>query len=143
MTVLQWRCFSFASPAPRSTPQPVQQHRGGRMLPTLSVAKGHKALAPAPMLTLSPQPPPQQFPRTTWSSFLQSPLMFQKDGQASREEWERESFVPFLRFYRRPYVTIVDEKFRQKIPTCGKYFLESSKSDYCFFLLFSQLQFLV
>ncbi|KAK1618988.1 hypothetical protein QYE76_024505 [Lolium multiflorum] len=125
MTVLQLRCFSFASPAPRSTPQPVQQHRRGRMLPTLSVAKGHKALAPAPMLTLSPQPPPQQFPRTTWSSFLQSPLMFRKDGQASREEWERESFMPFLRFYRRPYVTIVDEKFRQKSPTYMRLAIEN------------------
>jgi hypothetical protein len=42
--------------------------------------------------------------------------MFQKDGQASREEWERESFMPFLRFYCLPYVTMVDEKFRQKSP---------------------------
>ena len=55
---------------------------------------------------------------------------FRKDGQASRVERERESFLPYLRFYRRPYdeisyrakmrpplgglISIVGDKFRQK-----------------------------
>jgi hypothetical protein len=30
-------------------------------------------------------------------------FVFRKDGQASHGEHERESFLPFLRFYRRPY----------------------------------------
>ncbi|XP_051211113.1 uncharacterized protein [Lolium perenne] len=101
--------FSFASPAARSIPQPVQQHRGRPMGPTPSVAKGHKAPSPAPILTLPPLP--QQFLRTPWSSFLQSPFMFRKDGQSSHGERERESFMLFLGFCRRPYAPIVDEKF--------------------------------
>jgi hypothetical protein len=101
--------FSFASPAARSMPQPVQQHRGRPMGPTPSVAKGHKAPSPAPILTLPPLP--QQFSRTPWSSFLQSPFTFRKDGQSSHGERERESFMLFLGFCRWPYAPIVDEKF--------------------------------
>jgi hypothetical protein len=128
---LSARSFSFASPAARSTPQPVQQHRAGRVLPTPSAAaKGHKTPAPAPAPAPLSTPPQQQFPRTPRPSFLQSPFTFRKDGQASRGERERESFLPFLRFYRRPYdeisyrarmrpplgglIAIVDDKFRQK-----------------------------
>jgi hypothetical protein len=46
-----------------STPQTIQQHQGGRVLPTLSGTKGHKAPAAAlaPMSTL-------QFPRMPWLS---------------------------------------------------------------------------
>uniref|UniRef100_A0ACD5TVC2 Uncharacterized protein n=1 Tax=Avena sativa TaxID=4498 RepID=A0ACD5TVC2_AVESA len=127
---LSARSFSFASPAARSTtPAPVQQqqHRGtGRAPPPIpSAAKGQKT--PPPLAT---PPPQQQFPRTPRPSFLQSPFTFRKDGQASRGERERESFLPFLRFYRRPYdeisyrakmrpplgglIAIVDDKFRHK-----------------------------
>ncbi|KAG8096983.1 hypothetical protein GUJ93_ZPchr0013g35888 [Zizania palustris] len=90
---LSARSFSFASPAARSTTTaPI--HRGGVPLTPFST-KGHKTPSA-----------PQQFPRTPRPSFLQSPSMlfaFRKDGQASRGERERESFLPFLRFYRRPY----------------------------------------
>ncbi|KAF0912541.1 hypothetical protein E2562_015238 [Oryza meyeriana var. granulata] len=122
---LSARSFSFASPAARSTtttPPPV--HRGAPLTPfsTKGVQK-------------TPVPPSQQFPRTPRPSFLQSPSMlfaFRKDGQASRGERERESFQPFLRFYRRPYdeisyrakmrpplgglIAIVDEKSKQHKP---------------------------
>ncbi|KAL5209747.1 hypothetical protein ABZP36_005370 [Zizania latifolia] len=119
---LSARSFSFASPAARSsTTAPV--HRGGVPLTPFSI-KGHKTPSA-----------PQQFPRTPRPSFLQSPSMlfaFRKDGQASRGERERESFLPFLRFYRRPYdeisyrakmrpplgglIAIVDEKAKQNKP---------------------------
>ncbi|XP_062210382.1 uncharacterized protein LOC133911919 [Phragmites australis] len=123
---LSARSFSFASPAAlrstAATPPPFQ--RGGVPLTLSSAAKGQKT---------PPPPMPQQFPRTPRPSFLQSPSMlfaFRKDGQASRGERERESFLPFLRFYRRPYdeisyrakmrpplgglISIVSEKFKQK-----------------------------
>jgi hypothetical protein len=119
---LSARSFSFASPAARST----------RVPPTPSAAaKAHnKAPTPAPA-PLSTPPPQQQFPRTPRPSFLQSPFTFRKDGQGVRRvERERDSFLPFLRFYRRPYdeisyrarmrpplgglIAIVDDKFRHK-----------------------------
>ncbi|KAL6649498.1 hypothetical protein ACP70R_013722 [Stipagrostis hirtigluma subsp. patula] len=125
---LSARSFSFASPAAlrstAATPLPFQRGGGGVPL-TPTSAKGQKT-PPPPM-------PQQQFPRTPRPSFLQSPSMlfaFRKDGQASRGERERESFLPFLRFYRRPYdeisyrakmrpplgglISIVGEKFKQK-----------------------------
>ncbi|CAM0872025.1 unnamed protein product [Alopecurus aequalis] len=129
---LSARSFSFASPAARSTP-PIQQQqqRVGRAPPPMpSAAKGHNK---TPLAPLSTPPQQQQFPRTPRPSFLQSPstlFTFRKDGQASRGERERESFLPFLRFYRRPYdeisyrarmrpplgglIAIVDDRFRQK-----------------------------
>ncbi|KAK3150891.1 hypothetical protein QOZ80_3AG0239060 [Eleusine coracana subsp. coracana] len=127
---LSARSFSFASPAalrstPLSTP-PFQRGGGGGVPLTPSSVNGGK----------QGQKTPQQFPRTPRPSFLQSPSMLfafrSKDGQgqASRGERERESFLPFLRFYRRPYdeisyrakmrpplgglISIVGEKFKQK-----------------------------
>ncbi|PUZ42150.1 hypothetical protein GQ55_9G561800 [Panicum hallii var. hallii] len=124
---LSARSFSFASPAAlrstAATPPPFPRGGGGAPLTPSAAAKGQK----------TPPPAPQQFPRTPRPSFLQSPSMlfaFRKDGQASRVERERESFLPFLRFYRRPYdeisyrakmrpplgglISIVGEKFKQK-----------------------------
>ncbi|KAG8074073.1 hypothetical protein GUJ93_ZPchr0006g42593 [Zizania palustris] len=116
------RSFSFASPAARSSAPPV--HRGGGVPLTPFSAKGQKTPSA-----------PQQFPRTPRPSFLQSPSMlfaFRKDRQASRGERERESFLPYLRFYRRPYdeisyrakmrpplgglIAIVDEKHKHNKP---------------------------
>ena len=133
---LSARSFSFASPAARSTPAPLiqQQHRGGRAPLMPSAPKGHKTPPPPPAPAPLSTPPQQQFPRTPRPSFLQSPFTFRKDGHqaSSRGERERESFLPFLRFYRRPYdeisyrarmrpplgglIAIVDDKFRQKPP---------------------------
>ncbi|KAL6645553.1 hypothetical protein ACP70R_017161 [Stipagrostis hirtigluma subsp. patula] len=124
---LSARSFSFASPAAlrstAATPPPFQRGGGGGVPLTPTSAKGQK----------TPPPQQQQFPRTPRPSFLQSPSMlfaFRKEGQASRGERERESFLPFLRFYRRPYdeisyrakmrpplgglISIVGEKFKQK-----------------------------
>ncbi|KAF8401707.1 hypothetical protein HHK36_012653 [Tetracentron sinense] len=43
-------------------------------------------------------------PRTPRPSFLQSPAtFFRRDSLVSKNEKTRESFLPFLRFYRRPY----------------------------------------
>ncbi|KAM0891131.1 hypothetical protein ACQ4PT_026586 [Festuca glaucescens] len=127
---LSARSFSFASPAARTTP--VHHHRAPPTPPT-ATAKAHNkttpATAPAPLST--PPQPQQQFPRTPRPSFLQSPFTFRKDGQGVRRvERERDSFLPFLRFYRRPYdeisyrarmrpplgglIAIVDDKFRHK-----------------------------
>jgi hypothetical protein len=128
---LSARSFSFASPATlRSTPAATPPfRRGGGVGAPLTPASVNAKLGqktPAPAM-------PQQFPRTPRPSFLQSPSMlfaFRKDGQASRGERERESFLRFLRFYRRPYdeisyrakmrpplgglISIVGEKFKQK-----------------------------
>jgi hypothetical protein len=125
---LSARSFSFASPAalrsaPPATP-PFQRGGGAPLTPSSVNKQGQKNPPPAK---------PQQFPRTPRPSFLQSPstlFAFRKDGQASRGERERESFLPFLRFYRRPYdeisyrakmrpplgglISIAGEKFKQK-----------------------------
>ncbi|KAJ8492701.1 hypothetical protein OPV22_014422 [Ensete ventricosum] len=90
---LNARSFSFASPAARYTP------RASRSIPS----------TPCSFPPLKhPNQQQQQTPRTPRPSFLQSPatlFTFWKEGQAvvSRGERERESFLPFLRFYRRPY----------------------------------------
>ncbi|RRT36561.1 hypothetical protein B296_00057882 [Ensete ventricosum] len=90
------RSFSFASPAARSTPR-VGISAGAAI--TRSIPSTPSSAAPT-------RPPPQQHPRTPMPSFLQSPaslFSFKKERQLSRVERERESFLPFLRFYRRPY----------------------------------------
>ncbi|XP_043690731.1 phosphatidylinositol/phosphatidylcholine transfer protein SFH7-like [Telopea speciosissima] len=94
---LNARSFSFASPAARtprcSTPGPTR--------------KNNQFFTSTPL--------PQRVnnnsnPRTPRPSFLQSPAMFfrkEKDCHVSRTEKSRESFLPFLRFYRRPYDEMV------------------------------------
>ncbi|XP_010523158.1 PREDICTED: phosphatidylinositol/phosphatidylcholine transfer protein SFH6, partial [Tarenaya hassleriana] len=78
---LNARSFSFAaSPAARSEP------RGGRR-----TTDRHS------IGTL-------REPRTPRPSFFQSPaVFFRKECHVSKTEKPRESFVPFLKFYRRPY----------------------------------------
>ncbi|XP_058073741.1 SEC14 cytosolic factor-like [Magnolia sinica] len=77
---LNARSFSFASPATRTL-------RGG----------GPK--------TFPSTPQPTRHPRTPRPSFLQSPAaFFRKDCQiSSRTDRCRESFFPYLRYYRNPY----------------------------------------
>ncbi|THU65969.1 hypothetical protein C4D60_Mb05t09250 [Musa balbisiana] len=94
---LSARSFSFASPAARSTPR-VGVTAGAAI--TRSIPSTPSSAAP------TRPPPQQQHPRTPMPSFLQSPatlFSFKKERQLSRVERERESFLPFLRFYRRPY----------------------------------------
>ncbi|XP_072979015.1 uncharacterized protein [Typha angustifolia] len=85
---LNARSFSFASPAARSTPIP----RSVPSTPSSCPPKQHHQHA--------------HHPRTPRPSFLQSPSIlfsFKREGQQSKGEREKESFVPYLRFYRRPY----------------------------------------
>ncbi|URE02285.1 SEC14 cytosolic factor family protein [Musa troglodytarum] len=94
---LSARSFSFASPAARSTPR-VGISAGAAI--TRSIPSTPSSAAP------TRPPPQQQHPRTPMPSFLQSPatlFSFKKERQLSRVDRERESFLPFLRFYRRPY----------------------------------------
>ncbi|OVA05459.1 CRAL-TRIO domain [Macleaya cordata] len=96
---LNARSFSFASPAARTPRGSSINYRGG-VGPT---KKQHFfPLTPLPQKTTSNN---LNHPRTPRPSFLQSPAMFFKRGdcQVSRTEKSRESFLPFLRFYRRPY----------------------------------------
>jgi hypothetical protein len=62
-------------------------------------------------LQRTPMLVPRQLPRTPKPSFLQSPanlFSFKKDGgHHSRGERDKDSFLPFLRFYRRPYDEMV------------------------------------
>lgn len=91
---LNARSFSFASPAAR-TP------RGG------GIIGPRKSLFPStPLPQRTSEPVTVAQPRTPRPSFLQSPAMFfhhRKECHVSRAEKSRESFVPFLKFYRRPY----------------------------------------
>lgn len=89
---LNARSFSFASPAAR-TP------RGGTIGPRKSLFPS----TPLPQRTCEQVKVAQ--PRTPRPSFLQSPAMFfqRKECHVSRAEKSRESFVPYLKFYRRPY----------------------------------------
>ncbi|CAL9128866.1 unnamed protein product [Musa textilis] len=100
---LNARSFSFASPAARSMP------RAG-----IAYAPAGRSIPSTPCSFPPPKQPRQQQqpPRTPRPSFLQSPatlFSFRKEGQVvpSRGERERESFLPYLRFYRRPYDEMV------------------------------------
>ncbi|RAL38431.1 hypothetical protein DM860_002409 [Cuscuta australis] len=76
---LNGRSMSFASPLARATP------RTGFFPSTPLPAKKTSAAMTRP-------------------SFFQSPaVFFKRDGHVTRPDWSRESFVPFLKFYRRPY----------------------------------------
>ncbi|RWW30254.1 hypothetical protein GW17_00005168 [Ensete ventricosum] len=91
---LNARSFSFASPAARST------SRVG-----IAGAAISRSIPSTPS-SAPPCRPRQPQPRTPMPSFFQSPatlFSFKKEGRLSRAERERESFLPFLRFYRRPY----------------------------------------
>lgn len=93
---LNARSHSFASPVARGPP------RGNFDV----VRKNFFPTTPMPQKTQKLDPSMIRHPRTPKPSFLQSPaLFFRKDChvQVSRTEKSRGSFVPFLKFYRRPY----------------------------------------
>ncbi|XP_074556155.1 uncharacterized protein LOC141811970 [Curcuma longa] len=108
---LNARSFSFASPAARSAPHSAAAFSWApdpRSTPSTSCKfSPRKQRKPPP-----PSPTPQQQPRTPRPSFLQSPVAlfsFRKEAHAahSRGERERELFLPYLRFHRRPYDEMV------------------------------------
>ncbi|MBA0585250.1 hypothetical protein Gorai_016032 [Gossypium raimondii] len=90
---LNARSLSFASPAAR-TP------RGN-----ISMRKSLFPSTPLPQRSKAFEPVKVNHPRTPRPSFLQSPAMFfRRDSHVStKAEKSRESFMPFLKFYRRPY----------------------------------------
>ncbi|KAJ4957173.1 hypothetical protein NE237_013956 [Protea cynaroides] len=92
------RSFSFASPAARtprcSTPGPTR--------------KNHHFFTSTPLVTRSGNN--NSDPKTPRPSFLQSPAMFfrkDRDCHVSKTEKSRESFLPFLRLYKKPYNDMV------------------------------------
>ncbi|XP_042444766.1 uncharacterized protein LOC122029723 [Zingiber officinale] len=108
---LNARSFSFASPAARSAPHSAAAFSWApdpRSTPSTSCKfSPRKQRKPPP-----PSPTPQQQPRTPRPSFLQSPVAlfsFRKEAHPahSRGERERELFLPYLRFHRRPYDEMV------------------------------------
>ncbi|KAL5541579.1 hypothetical protein UlMin_009289 [Ulmus minor] len=107
---LNARSLSFASPAAR-TPLGALNGAGYH---NRTPAASRKSLFPSTPLPrrssmaggVDPTRTPQT--RTPRPSFLQSPaLFFRKECHVSRGERSRESFVPFLKFYRRPYDEMV------------------------------------
>lgn len=90
---LNARSLSFASPAAR-TP------RGN-----ISMRKSLFPSTPLPQRSKAFESVKVNHPRTPRPSFLQSPAMFfRRDCHVStKTEKSRESFLPFLKFYRRPY----------------------------------------
>ncbi|EXB45571.1 hypothetical protein L484_000847 [Morus notabilis] len=91
---LNARSLSFASPAART---PV----GG-----ISKRSLFPSSTPLPERRIYGAGDPTRTPhaRTPRPSFLQSPaLFFRRECHVSRTERCRESFLPFLKFYRRPY----------------------------------------
>ena len=99
---LNARSLSFASPAARKPRGDVIN--GARL--------ARKSLFPSTPLPqrVTPREPGVKAatPRTPRPSFLQSPAMFfRREGHVSRGEKCRESFVPYLKFYRRPYDEMV------------------------------------
>ncbi|KAM6566206.1 hypothetical protein CsatA_025334 [Cannabis sativa] len=105
---LNARSFSFASPGARTPLGSIYEYGGG------SARANRKSLFPSTPLprrsscigTIDPTRTPNA--RTSRPTFLQSPaLFFRKECHVSKTERSRESFVPFLKFYRRPYDEMV------------------------------------
>lgn len=96
---LNARSLSFASPGART---PLGCINGdGYTRPT---KKNLFPSTPLPQRVTESEPIKISHPRTPRPSFLQSPAMFFKKGcQVSKIDKSRESFIPFLKFYRRPY----------------------------------------
>ncbi|KAF2285386.1 hypothetical protein GH714_003410 [Hevea brasiliensis] len=93
------RSVSFASPVAR-TPLKNRINVG-------SYGSGRGKLfssTPLPQRVTASEPIKISHPRTPRPSFLQSPaLFFKKECHINRTDKSRESFLPFLKLYRRPY----------------------------------------
>ncbi|XP_039060747.1 SEC14 cytosolic factor-like [Hibiscus syriacus] len=90
---LNARSLSFASPASVTS-------RGN-----ISMRKSLFPSTPLPQRSKAFEPVKVALPRTPRPSFLQSPAMFfrREVHVSGKAERSRESFLPFLKFYRRPY----------------------------------------
>ncbi|KAI5573389.1 hypothetical protein BDE02_10G077600 [Populus trichocarpa] len=96
---LNARSFSFASPVART---PRGSMNGGSY--TRLAQKSLFPSTPLPQRVTTTDTLKISQPRTPRPSFLQSPaLFFKKECHVSKADRSRESFVPFLKFYRRPY----------------------------------------
>ncbi|KAF3635328.1 heat shock protein 70 [Capsicum annuum] len=96
---LNARSYSFASPIDRAP-------RGNYNNDVGPIKKGFFPSTPLPQKTQEMADHSEiRHPRAMRPSFFQSPAMFfKKDGHVvSRADKCRESFQPFLKFYRRPY----------------------------------------
>ncbi|KAF9621267.1 hypothetical protein IFM89_018484 [Coptis chinensis] len=94
------RSYSFASPAAR-TPRGSINYRVG---PTKKSSFCPLTPLPQKVSNISDGCKIKHHPRTPRPSFLQSPaLFFKRDNQVSKTDKTRESFLPFLRFYRMPF----------------------------------------
>ncbi|KAF7146301.1 hypothetical protein RHSIM_Rhsim04G0203000 [Rhododendron simsii] len=92
ISTLNARSFSFASPVAR-TP------RGGGFYPLTPLPQKTKMADAAVSVNRPMTPKP-----SSSSSFLQSPAtFFRKECHVGKSERSRDSFLPFLKLYRRPY----------------------------------------
>ncbi|CAL5416099.1 unnamed protein product [Camellia sinensis] len=90
---LNARSMSFASPVARATPISINGSKRSFFPST-----------PLPQKTQMMDHTGINHPRTPKPSFLQSPaVFFRKDYHINKSEKSRDSFLPFLKFYRRPY----------------------------------------
>ncbi|KAL6970415.1 hypothetical protein U1Q18_030115, partial [Sarracenia purpurea var. burkii] len=97
---LNARSHSFASPASRTPRGKINGYEKG-------------------FFPSTPQPQKTHHPRTPKPSFLQSPATFlRKESHVSRSEKSLDSFLPFLKFYRRPYDEMT-YKSKMKPPLSG------------------------
>ncbi|CAN7097023.1 SEC14 cytosolic factor-like [Brassica rapa] len=89
---LNARSFSFASPAARR--EPIDGPRRSFFASTPMPARTSDRHSIGTL----------RDPRIPRPSFFQSPaVFFRRESQVSKTEKPRDSFVPFLKFYRRPY----------------------------------------
>lgn len=87
------RSYSFASPTARNMNTMRKSFFPSTPLPQKTQVMDHSTI---------------NHPRTPKPSFLHSPaLFFKKECHVSKTDKSRESFIPFLRFYRRPYDEMV------------------------------------
>lgn len=99
---LNARSYSFASPAARTPRGNISTTRQG-------IGPTRKTLFPStplPHKINAVNDSVKCHPRTPRPSFLQSPAMFFKrenNSHVNRSDKVKESFLPFLRFYRIPY----------------------------------------
>ncbi|KAF2284190.1 hypothetical protein GH714_019854 [Hevea brasiliensis] len=96
---LNARSLSFASPAARTPLSSISGGSYGR-----PAKKNLFPSTPLPQRVTTSEPIKISHPRTPRPSFLQSPAMFfKKECYVNRTDKSRQSFLPYLKFYRRPY----------------------------------------